>query len=128
MWKQIGVNAELFNTDGKIHYADLKQGNFQVARAGWIADYNDPQNFLFLMESKSGPINYSKFNNEEYAGLMTEAEAVSELDQPATHMPETEEVAMDGQQVAPIYYLVSKQHVSSNVVGWVVNVAAQNPS
>src|SRR3546814_6997719 len=72
MWKQIGVQTELFNTDGKIHYADLKQGSFQVARAGWIADYNDPQNFLFLMESKSGPINYSKFNNEEYDGLMAE--------------------------------------------------------
>src|SRR3546814_7690687 len=70
MWKQIGVNAELFNTDGKIHYADLKQGSFQVARAGWIADYNDAQNFLFLMESKSGPINYSKFDSEEFDGLI----------------------------------------------------------
>src|SRR3546814_12501413 len=66
MWKQIGVQTELFNTDGKIHYADLKQGSFQVARAGWIADYNDPQTFLFLMESKSGPNNYSNINNEEY--------------------------------------------------------------
>src|SRR3546814_8007752 len=45
MWKQIGVQTELFNTDGKIHYADLKQGSFKVTRAGWIADYNDPQNF-----------------------------------------------------------------------------------
>src|SRR3546814_852412 len=25
MWKQIGVQTELFNTDGKIHYADLKR-------------------------------------------------------------------------------------------------------
>src|SRR3546814_7586987 len=107
MWKQIGVQTELFNTDGKIHYADLKQGSFQVARAGWIADYNDPQNFLFLMERKSGPINYSKFNNEEYDGLMEEAEAVSDLDQRATILSEAEEAAMEGQPVAPNYYYVS---------------------
>src|SRR3546814_17175179 len=100
MWKQIGVQTELFNTDGKIHYADLKQGNFQVARAGWIADYNDPQNFLFLMESKSGPINYSKFNNEELDGLMAEAEAVSDLDQRATILAQAEAVAMEGTPVA----------------------------
>src|SRR3546814_7550316 len=96
MWKQIGVNAELFNTDGKIHYADLKQGNFQVARAGWIADYNDAQNFLFLMESKSGPINYSKFDSEEFDGLMAEAEAVSDLEQRAKILAEAEAVAMEG--------------------------------
>src|SRR3546814_1139818 len=109
MWNQSGVKAELFNTDGKIHYADLKQGSFQVARAGWIADYNDAQNFLFLMESKSGPINYSKFDSEEFDGLMAEAEAVSDLEQRAKILAEAEAVAMEGQPVAPIYYYVSKQ-------------------
>src|SRR3546814_7024975 len=74
------------------------------------------------MESKSGPINYSKFNNEEYDGLMAEAEAVSDLDQRATILREAEEVAMEGQPVAPIYYYVSKQLVSPTVVGWVDNV------
>ncbi|HEY9548716.1 MAG TPA: peptide ABC transporter substrate-binding protein [Kiloniellaceae bacterium] len=128
MWKQIGVNAELFNTDGKIHYADLKQGNFQVARAGWIADYNDPQNFLFLMESKSGPINYSKFNNEEFDGLMAEAEAVSDLDQRAKILAQAEAVAMEGQPVAPIYYYVSKQLISPKIVGWVDNAPDRHPT
>ncbi len=128
MWKQIGVNAELFNTDGKIHYADLKQGDFQVARAGWIADYNDAQNFLFLMESKSGPINYSKFNNEKFDGLMAEAEAVSDLGQRAKILGEAEAVAMDGQPVAPIYYYVSKQLISPKVIGWVDNAPDKHPT
>jgi oligopeptide transport system substrate-binding protein len=29
-------------------------GDFDVARAGWIGDYSDPQNFLFLFESGNG--------------------------------------------------------------------------
>ncbi|GAB4375757.1 MAG: peptide ABC transporter substrate-binding protein [Kiloniellaceae bacterium] len=128
MWKQLGVEADLFNTDGKIHYADLKQGSFEVARAGWIADYNDPQNFLFLMESKSGPINYSKFNNEKFDGLMAEAEAVSDLKQRAKILRQAEEVAMDGQPVAPIFYYVSKQLVSPKVVGWVDNAPDRHPT
>jgi len=128
MWKQLGVDVELFNTDGKIHYADLKEGNFQVARAGWIADYNDAQNFLFLMETKTGPINYSKFNNEKFDGLMAEAEAVSDLKQRAKILGQAERVAMDGQPLAPIYYYVSKQLVSSNIVGWVDNAPDRHPT
>ena len=54
MWKQVGVDTELFNSEVKVHYNDLQEGNFQVARAAWIADYNDAQNFLYLMDSATG--------------------------------------------------------------------------
>src|SRR3546814_897764 len=121
-------SSDVCSSDLKIHYADLKQGNFQVARAGWIADYNDPQNFLFLMESKSGPINYSKFNNEEFDGLMAEAEAVSDLDQRAKILAQAEAVAMEGQPVAPIYYYVSQQLISPKIVGWVDNAPDRHPT
>lgn len=128
MWSKLGINAELFNTDGKIHYADLKQGDFQVARAGWIADYNDAQNFLFLMETKTGPINYSKFGSEKFDGLMSKAEAVADLGQRAKILGEAEAVAMEGQPVAPIYYYVSKQLVSPKIVGWVDNAPDRHPT
>src|SRR3546814_14907060 len=73
------------------------------------------------MESKSGPINYAKFNNEEFDGLMAEAEAVSDLDQRAKILAQAEAVAMEGQQVTPIYYYVSKQLISPKNVGGVDN-------
>src|SRR3546814_7667390 len=59
---------------------------------------------------------------------MAEAEAVSDLDQRATILREAEEVAMEGQPVAPIYYYVSKQLVSPTVVGWVDNVPDKYPT
>ena len=63
MWKQLGVATELFNTEVKVHYNDLQEANFEVARAGWIADYNDPQNFLYLMETESGVQNYAGYSS-----------------------------------------------------------------
>ncbi|MGI9492783.1 MAG: peptide ABC transporter substrate-binding protein, partial [Geminicoccaceae bacterium] len=74
MWKKIGVQAELFNAEVKVHYNDLQQGNFEVARAGWIADYNDPQNFLFLMETDAGPLNYAEFSSPDFDDLMNQAD------------------------------------------------------
>ena len=54
MWKQLGVQAELVNREVKVHYDELKQNKFDIARAAWVADYNDPQNFLYLLETRTG--------------------------------------------------------------------------
>jgi ABC-type oligopeptide transport system, periplasmic component len=40
---------------------DRKVGNFDVAREGWLADYNDPVNMLEQFMSTSG-------NNNEQLG------------------------------------------------------------
>jgi oligopeptide transport system substrate-binding protein len=73
MWKQLGVQTELFNAEVKVHYNDIQEGNFQVARAGWIADYNDAQNFLYLMDSATGVLNYAGYASAEFDRLMGEA-------------------------------------------------------
>ncbi len=53
MWKPLGVTTTFVNTDVKTHFGLLQNGgDFDVARAGWIGDYSDPQNFLFLFESE----------------------------------------------------------------------------
>ena len=66
MWKAIGVQAELVNREVKVHYDELKQNNFDIARAAWVADYNDPQNFLYLLETRTGVQNYGRYSNSEY--------------------------------------------------------------
>ena len=45
MWKQIHVKVSFFNQEVKVHYENLNNGEFEVARAGWIGDYNDPTTF-----------------------------------------------------------------------------------
>ena len=78
MWKQLGVQAELFNTEVKVHYNDLQEHDFQVARAGWVADYNDPENFLSLLRTATGPINYGQYDNPEYDRLMAKSDATTD--------------------------------------------------
>jgi len=118
MWKQLGARVELFNTEVKVHYDKLKQGDFDVARAGWIADYNDPQNFLYLLQSSSGPLNYGRYANPEYDALMEQASATTDLTKRAGLMAQAESLAMRDQPVIPIYYYVSKNLVSNAVQGW----------
>ena len=118
MWKQVGVQTELFNSEVKVHYADLKQGDFQVARAGWIADYNDAQNFLYLLETRTGANNYGRYSNPEYDKLMMEAEVTADLEKRGELMRKAESLAMADQPVIPIYHYVSKNLVSKKVDGF----------
>ncbi|MGR4000685.1 MAG: peptide ABC transporter substrate-binding protein [Alphaproteobacteria bacterium] len=118
MWKDIGVEAELFNTDGNTHYADLQQADFEIGRAGWISDYNDAQNFLYLLETRTGAFNYGQYSNSEFDSLMAQAENITNLTERAKVMRQAEVIAMDEQPLAPIYYYVSKQLVSPKIKGW----------
>ncbi|WP_217909522.1 peptide ABC transporter substrate-binding protein [Desulfosediminicola flagellatus] len=118
MWKAIGVKAELHNAEVKVHYADLKQGDFQVARAGWIADYNDAQNFLYLLETRTGANNYGRYSNPEFDSLMKQAEVTADLKKRGELMYKAEAQAMADMPVIPIYHYVSKNLVSKKVVGF----------
>ncbi len=51
MWEQIGVKAELFNSETAVHYDALRAGDFDVGRAGWLLDYSDPSNTLDLLRT-----------------------------------------------------------------------------
>ena len=121
MWKAVGVQAELVNREIKVHYDELKQHNFDIARAAWVADYNDPQNFLYLMETRTGPNNYSQYSNPEFDRLMQEQAVTRDQDQRMALMHQAEKIAIDDDVWIPIYYYVSKALVSQNLKGYVDN-------
>jgi oligopeptide transport system substrate-binding protein len=118
MWKPLGVNVELFNSEVKVHYDNLKQSQFDVARAGWIADYNDPQNFLYLLETRTGANNYGRYSNPEFDRLMQAA--AKEIDQTRRMglMRQAEKIALDETATIPIWYYVSKNLIAKHVRGW----------
>ena len=121
MWEPIHIRASLFNTDVAVHYEDLEQNDFQVGRAGWIADYPDAQNFLTLLETAAGDFNYGRWSNAEYDALMREAALTTDLKARAEILQQAEQIALDADANIPIYYYVSKNIVGPQVVGFVPN-------
>ncbi len=129
MWSLLGVEVELFNSDVATHYAHLRDGgDFDVARAGWIGDYSDPQNFLFLVECENTGFNYANFCNDEYERLMGEAAGTIDLDARAELLFQAEQIFMDELPYLPIYYYVSLNLVSPDVVGWEDNIQDVHPT
>ena len=129
MWKPLGVEVSLLNTDVKTHYAVLRdKGDFDIARAGWIADYSDPQNFLFLAESDNTGFNYSNYSNPEYDTLMDQAAAETDLEKRAAILFEAEKIFMRDVPFIPILYYGSMNLVSDRIEGWEDNAQNVHPT
>ncbi len=129
MWKPLGVDVSLVNTDTKTHYAMLRdKQDFDVARAGWIGDYSDPQNFLFLVESDNAGFNYANYKNPDYDKLMDEAAATTDLEKRATILKEAETIFMRDLPFIPMMYYASKNLVSPKLKGFETNLMDVHPT
>lgn len=129
MWKQIGVETTTINTDTRTHFAHLRDGgDFDVARAGWIGDYSDPQNFLFLLQSDNKGFNYARWSNAEFDALMKQAGDEIDLGKRAQILARAEAiVARDHPYVGLLFYS-NRNLISNKVEGYIPNLRGANPS
>ncbi|WP_230530827.1 peptide ABC transporter substrate-binding protein [Microvirga roseola] len=128
-WKQLGVETSFINTDGKTHFAHLRDGgDFDIARYGWIADYSDPNNFLFLLKSDSKGFNYGKYNNPEFDKLLEDAAKELDLEKRADIMKKAEAILMKDMPWIPIMYYGKSNLISPKIKGFVQNTRGVYPS
>jgi len=73
MWKQKpGVETTLANREWQTFLDARGTQQYELARAGWCADYNEASSFLDIMQSDSG-YNDSKFVTAGFDALLAEA-------------------------------------------------------
>jgi peptide/nickel transport system substrate-binding protein/oligopeptide transport system substrate-binding protein len=123
MWKEIGVETTLFATDATTFYAFLHQKPpFDVVRSGWVADFPDAQNFLFLAQSNNQALNIASFSNEIYDELMREAQTKGAPAQRRWLLHEAEALLLDEQPDLVLLTYMSRNLVSPKLKGWEPNV------
>ncbi|MDO1580811.1 peptide ABC transporter substrate-binding protein [Rhizobium oryzicola] len=123
MWKTaLGANVSLVNLDVASHYSYLKEGGkFNVARAGWAADYADPENFLALNVSTNKTFNYPHYNNPKYDELIKKSYEERDVAKRMELMRQAETMLVADQPLAPLMATADLWLVSDKVQGWVDN-------
>lgn len=123
MLSNIGITATIVEMEGTGYFDYMKQdGDFDITRAGWIGDYSDPQNFLFLFESDNLGFNYPRWENAEYDALMDKAATTLDIDERAGILRQAEEILLEEVPIIPVMYYSSGSLVSSKLKGWEDNV------
>ena len=116
-WRQLGVTTRLHHTELKVHFSDLRQGDFQVAQAAWVGE-NNPGHYLDLLVSDAGGINYGRYRNPAYDKLMNEARRQADVEVRHQLMGEAEALAMAEHPVVPLYSIAVKRLVHPDLKGW----------
>jgi oligopeptide transport system substrate-binding protein len=118
MWKAIGVDVSSAGTEAKIAYNNLRTQNFEVGLAGWIADFPDASSYLYLAETSSEEMNYSKYSNAAYDQLNIDADNEADLVRRGEILSQAEQILLDDAPMVPLYNAVSKNLVQPYVKGW----------
>lgn len=76
-WAKLGLDVELAATTYNKFREKMKKGAYQIFTWGWIADYPDPENFLFLLwgpmsQAASGGPNTANFDDPRFNELFLE--------------------------------------------------------
>lgn len=119
MWSRLFIEVELVGSDTPTLYADMRNGNFDVARAAWYPEALDPSTYLYLLRSTSGPMNQSGYNSPEFDALLDQADQEVDPDKRLELYRRAEERAGADQPVAPLFYYTYRMLVSPQVDGWV---------
>jgi len=121
MWQQnLGVDIVLVNQDWKVYLAREMIGDFQVSRAGWIGDYEDPNTFLDTLRPNRGN-NKTGWENEDYDLLIEQANSENNQDVRYELLRQAENILIDEMPIIPLYTYVKSYQLSSDVKGYYPN-------
>jgi oligopeptide transport system substrate-binding protein len=122
MMKQaLGVNVTLVNQEFKVFLETRKEKKAtQLFRAGWIADYADPNTFAELLQSDAG-LNDMGYNNPEYDKLVKTAAITVDPDKRMQMLQDAEKLVVHDLPMMPIYDYVNKRMIKPYVVGFDLN-------
>ena len=118
IWKKnLGANVKLENQEWKTFLDTRHQGTFDVARAGWCADYNEPTSFLNTMLSDSSN-NTAHYKSPAFDKIIGDTLKVTDDAQRAELYAKSEEQLDKDSAIVPVYYYVNARLVKPWVGGY----------
>ncbi len=102
-WKELGINVEVNIVEWKSFIPQRRSGNYQIARDGWVMDYNDPSNILELALTGNGN-NNAKYSNPEFDALMGKAATEKDPQTRFGYLHQAEDFIMKDTAMVPLLY------------------------
>lgn len=104
MWQnELGVNATISQQDWAVFIETRNSGEYQVARHGWLGDYNDPISFLDMWVTGGGN-NDANYSNKEYDKLIAKIKVTSDKEERMSLMHQAEDILAEDMPVLPLYF------------------------
>src|SRR5262245_24076341 len=120
-WSRLGVDVEIAATNYNQFQDKVRRGAYQLFMWGWVADYPDPENFLFLLWSESarsaGGPNTANFANPDFDRLFL---AMRDAPDGPARLPLIQEMRGIRERERPLVELFHPESYAL-IPGWVHN-------
>ncbi|MBT4815018.1 MAG: peptide ABC transporter substrate-binding protein [Lentisphaerae bacterium] len=127
MWKkELNIDVTLRNQEWKVYLDSVKRLDYQVARAAWIGDYNDPNTFLDMWVTDGGN-NRTGWTNPEYDRLLKQASRSVTSEERLACFQQAEAILLEEVPIVPIYFYVRSMLIQPSVRGWHPTILDHHP-
>ena len=113
----LGITVELDVVDSQTRSSRFSNSQYEMMTGGWLADYNDPENFLVDLWRTGGTNNKYKYSNAEFDALMDEALSAADDEARIGAYMESEQIWLEDVAMVPIYYETRPTMVNTSKVG-----------
>jgi oligopeptide transport system substrate-binding protein len=115
--ENLGFTMPLANEEWAVFQVTRKEGNFAIARGGWLTDFMDPSGLLSIFDSNNA-YNDPNFYNLTFDGLLAEAQATTDMAVHFAKLYEAQELFMTNMPIIPVYHYTDTMLASDNLYNW----------
>ena len=102
-WGEIGVTLEVETMEWASFTPTRRDGNYEIARNGWVGDYSDPSNMIELLYSSNGN-NDGNFNNADFDAAIDLSRSTTDPAERSKALHEAEDIIMSETACIPVAY------------------------
>lgn len=102
VWGDLGITLTISKMEWSAFTAARRAGEYDVARNGWVMDYNDPSNMIELFCTDNGN-NDGKYSNADFDAAV-EASKVADVAEHFAQLHKAEDILMEDMGCIPVAY------------------------
>lgn len=127
MWQRhLGIRVGITNQDWQVYLATQSNLEYDISRAGWIADFLDPISFLDMWITGHG-MNQTGWSNAEFDSLIRAATQEGDAEARLSILHQAETLFMEESPVAPVYIYTRIFLLDPRVRGWYPKLIDMRP-
>ena len=115
-WAAIGIDLKVNIVEWASFTPMRRNGEFDVARNGWVGDYTDPSNILELFCTTNGN-NDGKYTNADFDAAIEDSRVTTDATTRSADLHKAEDTLMNDAGCIPIAYYNDFWLQSSKITG-----------
>lgn len=125
--RNLGINITLNIIPMSELHPMVERGEVDFWRFGWIADYPDPSNFLYLfhgkniIKDKETSINYFRYSNPEFDRVYEEALVEIDFEKRMKLYAQADQILMNDAVIMPLYFNLDIRLIDPEIQDFDIN-------